>query len=578
MDIKFVGKYKSITNFEWFDIPEFVVITGQNGTGKSQLLELIHATITKNPRIPERLAISGKQFRKGEVTFLKGEWQLQDSDSTSFSSIQHEDNDYYSKFRGSRGDSVKEQFRLLDAFDDVLTISGKTNPKDVPRDEFITLFNALYREENSMMSKAISRLFYDYRLSEIELRDKRLSDDQIVVKLGERPWIVLREILNESRLPFEVNDPSEIGVRDTFDLQLTHSVLGEEIKFRDLSSGEKVLISLVFHLYNSQEKGIFPKLLLLDEPDAHLHPSMSKQFLDVVKNVFVKKYGIQVLMTTHSPSTVILAPDESIYEMSIEEPRIRKGSSKNHCVSLLTGGLVFVGKGTKFVLVEDNDDVDFYSHVYNHSATEGLVDSDIPIVFIPASTKDSSGGKSVVQNWVNKLKDSGLVGVLQGLIDADNGNDVDDGIHKIDRYSIENYLADPILVYAILIDNEKAPPISGIEIPLGKEHSLKSLDSNDLQKIADKIFELIYPGLKSVFTDFNEADETQMIEVEFADGQKLNYPRWLLNRRGKDIINKLYINVFGGSVLNQTILFKTFRKLNMIPKELISKLTEMKNG
>ena len=69
-----------------------------------------------------------------------------------------------------------------------------------------------------------------------------------------------------------------------------------------MSSGEKVLISLVFYLYSSQEKNVFPKLLLLDEPNAHLHPTMTQQFLNVVKNVLVDKFNVRVIMTTHSPS------------------------------------------------------------------------------------------------------------------------------------------------------------------------------------------------------------------------------------------------------------------------------------
>mgnify|MGYP006183719209 CR=1 FL=1 len=133
-------------------------------------------------------------------------------------------------------------------------------------------------------------------------------------------------------------------------------------------------------MYNSQEKNVFPKLLLLDEPDAHLHPSMSQQFLNVIKNVLVDKFDVQIIMTTHSPSTVILAPNDSIYEMSRVEPRIRRCVSKNHAVSLLTSGLVYVGEGTKYFLVEDNDDVAFYSFVYNQLTTDNQIDANIPLV------------------------------------------------------------------------------------------------------------------------------------------------------------------------------------------------------
>lgn len=41
MNIKFEGEYKSIKNFKWNNIPSLAILTGLNGSGKSQLLELI---------------------------------------------------------------------------------------------------------------------------------------------------------------------------------------------------------------------------------------------------------------------------------------------------------------------------------------------------------------------------------------------------------------------------------------------------------------------------------------------------------------------------------------------------------
>jgi hypothetical protein len=305
---------------------------------------------------------------------------------------------------------------------------------------------------------------------------------------------------------------------------------------------------------------------------------MSQQFLNVIKNVLVDKFGVQVIMTTHSPSTVILAPDNSICEMSRFEPRIKKSTSKNHSVSLLTAGLVYVGEGTKYFLVEDDDDVNFYSYIYSQLTVDNIIDASIPLVFISASTKDKSGGKDVVQNWVNKLQESGLENILQGLIDADSGNVVSKGIYKIERYSIENYLADPILVYASLIDKEKNPPIAGVKLMIGEEYKLKSLPIDMLQKIADSIISLCEPELKNYFTDFDEIEENKKVEVCFVDGKKLMYPKWILNRRGKTIIHEVYNKVFSSPTVNFKTLFKSLRKLNMFPNDIAEKLKEIKNG
>ena len=54
-------------------------------------------------------------------------------------------------------------------------------------------------------------------------------------------------------------------------------------------------MSLALALYNSNFDIQFPKVLLMDEPDALLHPSMSKKFLDVIKEIFVIQKGVKVI-------------------------------------------------------------------------------------------------------------------------------------------------------------------------------------------------------------------------------------------------------------------------------------------
>lgn len=579
MEIHFTGKFKSINSFAWKEIPDFVILIGPNGAGKSQLLELIYNTIVNKRGTIGRVSIIGKTFLPDEVTYLKSEWSLKDTHYINLSTIQQKLDQYYDSFMtGSRelNQNLDGQVRPSMAFQKIR--SKTTEKSSISRKEFYDLFNEMYIEDEPMLGQKIGEVFYNYRLSEIELEAQKITEENIKIRIGEKPWIILREIIRESKLPFDINDPSKNGIKDGFHLKLTHQIFNEEVNFNDLSSGEKVLIGLVFHLYNSQEKGAFPRLLLLDEPDAHLHPSMSKQLLNVVKNVLVDKFKIQVIMTTHSPSTIVLAPNDSIYEMSMNEPRIQKSPSKNHSVSLLTAGLVFVGEGTKYFLVEDKDDAKFYSSVYTQLTTENKIDSTIPIVFIPASTNSNSGGKDVVINWVEKLQNSGLENIINGLIDLDNGNTASSGVFKIGRYSIENYLADPILVYAALMDKEKERnlDLKNLKLSIGEEYKLKSLATEDLQKIADAIIKRSEVHLEKHFTDFDMQSETEKVEVKFIGGHKLLYPKWILNRRGKTILNQVYNDTFGSSCINFKTLLKAFRKVNMFPSDLVNKFVEIK--
>jgi AAA15 family ATPase/GTPase len=576
MEIRFEGKYKSITSFHWLDIPDFVVLTGLNGAGKSQLLNLIYEQLSGNLFHGRGFSLIGLDVKAHEVTYQKGEWELQNTAEVSLVSIKQRVDAAYNNFRSYLNKSSTTHFKWKSVFDNLVSKLG-TNPHTISREEFENHFPQMFLEQESEISRRIGEIFYDYRLLEIDLLAQSKSESEIEHEIGKKPWTVLREIVRESKLPFIINDPSNLRIKDNFRFTLKHEGLDEEVNFNDLSSGEKVLMSLIFYLYNSTERKTFPKLLLLDEPDAHLHPSMTQQFLNVIKNVLVEKYKVQVIMTTHSPSTVVLAPEESIFEMSISEPRIKKTPSKNHTVSLLTSGLVYVGKGTKYFIVEDEDDVEFYSFAYEQLLRDSRINGDIPLVFIPASSKraDKSGGKSVVRDWVDKLTSTGLTDVIGGLIDKDSGNKGSQDVHVLDRYSIENYLADPIVVFATLLDQDRAPAIHVVNVSMGEEYKLLSLGEGPLQEIADYIISKIEGAMPNFVPDFEKNGETERVHVEFVNGKVLSYPKWLLERRGKDLLGKVYNSIWM-DLVNHVKLFKAFKRLKMIPSELKEKFDELK--
>jgi ABC-type molybdenum transport system ATPase subunit/photorepair protein PhrA len=73
MDLILTNKYKVLQPFEWRDVPSFAVVTGVNGTGKSQLLEIVHASVINSRGITARIQVENEVFKRDEVTYLKGE-------------------------------------------------------------------------------------------------------------------------------------------------------------------------------------------------------------------------------------------------------------------------------------------------------------------------------------------------------------------------------------------------------------------------------------------------------------------------------------------------------------------------
>ena len=80
-------------------------------------------------------------------------------------------------------------------------------------------------------------------------------------------------------------------------------------------------------------------VIILDEPDAHLHPEMSNILIKALNETFVKKIGIKVIITTHSPMTVALAPEESIFQLNNHPETFLKKISKDDALKNLTNGL-----------------------------------------------------------------------------------------------------------------------------------------------------------------------------------------------------------------------------------------------
>jgi hypothetical protein len=141
----------------------------------------------------------------------------------------------------------------------------------------------------------LSYVFFGYRLQFLEEFARAQDAEKVRKTLGPEPWSVLNEILEVAGFPYTVSAPRDHTILKPYDLLLIDRKSGKELRTVHLSSGEAALMGIVGWLYSAQQHGIFPKLLLLDEPDARLHPSMTRQFLDIVNELLVGKYRIRVI-------------------------------------------------------------------------------------------------------------------------------------------------------------------------------------------------------------------------------------------------------------------------------------------
>lgn len=577
------NRYKSIDDLVWNDIPGFSLLTGRNGAGKSQLLEVLayHFSGAIPPGsdvLPVVISVAGDVYGPHEIGYLPSVGRFSGGTPTSIGQVQNLRQQVVNHTISAH--SFRHDItNLIKAHRGAQRLQGHDARALTPQELSEILPDSLeFAIDDIDVTEGLSHVFMGYRFKALEaIEAGRPGKDKDGSGLSQPPWEVVNEALKAAGFPYEVISPLNTRITDSYSLRLRDLSNGLIIDAIDLSSGEKVILQVVLWLFTAGKEGLMPRLLLLDEPDAHLHPSMTTQFLDVVVEVLVRRHGIRVIMTTHSPSTVALAPEGSVFKLDRGSKKI-VAAGQTEMVSILTAGLVTVSRTSKFCFVEDTDDVDFYEALRDILTDEGpskdphALKPGIPIAFVSVSVgrglSKQSGGESVVKKWIDKLAGEPLDRTFLGIIDRDVCNIDQDRIFVIGRYSFENYLLDPLIVYALLVEDGSAPAVSDLSVTQGDEHLLRTFSRDKLQSVADVIcaaIEGVEPSLAGV------AKQT----VVYTNGVKIDCPAWVIDHRGHDLL-PIVQRAFGGpQLVNRVRLLKAFRRARLVPVELAELLAQV---
>jgi hypothetical protein len=230
-------------------------------------------------------------------------------------------------------------------------------------------------------------------------------------------------------------------------------------------------------------------------------------------------------------------------------------------------------------LVESEDDVRFFETcarllAYDRDTADSWRDPVFQSVDIGRKKNAEGGGKTKVISWADKLHSSGLGDVVYGLIDHDHENLSGPGIFQIQRHSIENYLLDPLVVFAGLLERDLAPALVRSQIHRGQELKFRSLSNEQLQEICDLVCCRAAPSFAPSAAESDHAD------LVYETGQTVRVPRWLLTQRGKDLM-QAFGQAFGARALNMfgvRPLLDPFERVAMIPRDLADVLRALGSG
>lgn len=520
---------------EWAAIPSFAVLTGPNGTGKTQLLKLIERAAHGTRWTADDgviVSLDGVSCDYFEVAFLTAKWDLPKAMPTTFQQVEQHTRSFADSL--FKRDSGRAYDSLRQELSDLLTSSKSADDlaSAMPTRALLWQFRS-----PGAVAHQLGLLF---KLHHIEYRDllaDGLSPADIRAKNGPPSWEVVNRLLAASSLPYTIRTPERLKSRDPYTFQLLSNDTGAAVSPDQLSSGESVLFSLVLTLFASQEYRLQPKLLLLDEPDAHLHTSQIRGFIKTVFDILVGEYGCHVIMTTHRPDTIALVPLPNLFEMRrTSTPRVVPVTSHSALLGQMTSHIIDVMPATRCIFVEDEADVTFYETIRDALTRERKLADNPTLAFRSSSTgrgqTKTPGGKDAVRRAVEKFRADGLR-MVRGILDEDNGanSPPPEGVFVIARHSIENYIYDPLVAFCCMIDNRCAPTIVDVE-PLspGDERRLLSMSDSQLQSVVDAVAILLEARLPP---SINATPAPR--KVMLSSGQQLMIPAWVVSTRGHDL-------------------------------------------
>lgn len=615
-----IKDYKSIVNLPNVELPDFTIITGVNGAGKSHLLEgvekgaltlegcskedgikcfttqtlltqfenrtaspthprtsrkevlkLIKAKISESQRqlteyftkrqdnLPEVFGDLHWLMKVSKEIFLE---QYKSPENTPPDPFSRNDKlaawNSFQNFRSRLSDlgmdlrQQRDVQQLLEkyAFTEDKPVLSLTN-EDIdsaipftwnPIDGVSLKFSALFQAYSTSWERNRMLRYYSEAYGE---NHPWLSDEEFISRYGPKPWDLANNVLEQCGAYYRFRTPNlEMGEEEGVSVVNSQSE-GSNVSYdiKELSTGERVVLGIISLLYRatpSRSIGRLPKLLLLDEIDGPLHPAYTKALIAVLNETLVKQCGIKVILVTHSPSTVALAPLESIFELR-KNPRALVQASRSQSINTLTAGFICVLPSSRVVITESGFDADIYAKYFRLCVAKALLKSDPPLIFLSSSRArdDGEGGRKEVEKWAAKLSGAFSALGFYGVIDRDGGNNPTDFVKVINRHSVENYLLDPLTVIALLIKDGvtgcfKSSPIKDMNF-----HAMLSLDGVQLQQLVD--------GLCSYIESKEPIlGKGAQIASDYLGYSNVRIPGWAIDFHGKDlakifkaVINKL---------------------------------------
>jgi len=593
-----IEDFRNLHLAECSNVPNFMVICGGNGCGKSALLE---ALMTAKERAgtygnfhfdPKAVSANAKkakieaklEFTKNEREFVKERYGEECSEMEDV---------IIEIYKGGEAKVVERStavYRLLSYYSRDIGSPGffdYIEPyRKIQKHELRTWDASFLSDDRAKQTLARGEQKFDLTkqyLASLKMGD--LQELQTSRKSGETvskdSLQDIREFFNSFFYPMEFKD---VFINKSPFEFIISTPLGD-IDIDDLSSGEKEILNIFMRFHQLKPNGA---VILFDEADAHLHPDLERRYLDLLRQL--GRFN-QLLLTTHSPEMMIAAGTDSLYTILKNPPqngdnqllRVTDSEQQHNVLSELMGSRGIVSFNQRIVFIEGEEasaDRAVYEAFYPPSKYN--------ISFVPAG---NSATVRKIGEYINTLLTRSMgfqqfFSIVDGDIDRVEPDPTEGRrLFRLPVYHVENLLLDEneILEVTRLLWRAKCPYTTADDVIEDlkdlvfsdthlKPYTKALLDSR-LAKMAKDAYDAVYKRktAPSTILEYSEIEEEarKMLKSAIANGT------WHAKCKGRDLL-KAYCR-------KHTLKYEHFRNLLIAristpPKELTDIMNHILGG
>lgn len=330
-----IKDYRCFNLRKEIDFGKVNLIYGENGVGKTTLLEAIELGITgvnrKEPNLSNQTEIQVVccNKKKTEVTLasnqdnsrLSKSWYgIQADSKNEFNEYFRRWNYFDSSWASTFAIDGQNQVELLQKFLDISNIEkgeillknfyqelyklSKENLKSI--DKISPLNTIFWKFSKHIQYKELSKMREEIkcRIQNYEVELNSLNNQINGIYLDEILNLHIKKIEKIFKILIASNDYKNLKVKKNGEIVAISNILNESISMSKMSTGQKVCLALAFMFSLFLSCDTSPNIIMLDEPVANLDDFHMLNLLDLLKRLAIS--DTQIFFTTANPDVAKL--------------------------------------------------------------------------------------------------------------------------------------------------------------------------------------------------------------------------------------------------------------------------------